>query len=72
MLCSTPAVQGSHSSASTAWGAVRGILNSPVKIIQDALITRCAQMLACYRNNGASSSSGRQLILPEGRKLLPV
>lgn len=43
-----------------------------MKIIPEAVITRCAQMLACYRKNCASSSSVGQPILSEGMKLLPV
>ncbi|XP_008516034.1 protein transport protein Sec24C isoform X1 [Equus przewalskii] len=52
--------------------AYRGVLNSPVKTVRDALITQCAQILACYRKNCASPSSAGQLILPECMKLLPV
>ena len=43
-----------------------------MKILPNTLITQCAQMLACYRKNCASSSSVGQLILSEGMKLLPV
>uniref|UniRef100_A0A8B9CJ93 SEC24 homolog C, COPII coat complex component n=1 Tax=Anser brachyrhynchus TaxID=132585 RepID=A0A8B9CJ93_9AVES len=52
--------------------AYRGVLNSPVKTVRDALINQCAQILACYRKNCASPSSAGQLILPECMKLLPV
>ncbi|NXL91463.1 SC24C protein, partial [Alectura lathami] len=52
--------------------AYRGVLNSPVKAVRDALINQCAQILACYRKNCASPSSAGQLILPECMKLLPV
>ncbi|XP_076981015.1 protein transport protein Sec24C isoform X2 [Tamandua tetradactyla] len=52
--------------------AYRGVLNSPLKTVQDTLITQCAQILACYRKNCASPSSAGQLILPECMKLLPV
>ncbi|XP_012579270.1 PREDICTED: protein transport protein Sec24C isoform X1 [Condylura cristata] len=52
--------------------AYRGVLNNPVKTVRDALITQCAQILACYRKNCASPSSAGQLILPECMKLLPV
>ncbi|XP_030308646.1 protein transport protein Sec24C isoform X1 [Calypte anna] len=52
--------------------AYRGVLSSPVKAVRDALISQCAQILACYRKNCASPSSAGQLILPECMKLLPV
>ncbi|NXP81852.1 SC24C protein, partial [Ramphastos sulfuratus] len=52
--------------------AYRGVLSSPVKTVRDALISQCAQILACYRKNCASPSSAGQLILPECMKLLPV
>uniref|UniRef100_A0A8C6YJV7 SEC24 homolog C, COPII coat complex component n=1 Tax=Nothoprocta perdicaria TaxID=30464 RepID=A0A8C6YJV7_NOTPE len=52
--------------------AYRGVLNSPVKTVRDALVNQCAQILACYRKNCASPSSAGQLILPECMKLLPV
>uniref|UniRef100_A0A8C0HRT4 SC24C protein n=1 Tax=Buteo japonicus TaxID=224669 RepID=A0A8C0HRT4_9AVES len=39
--------------------AYRGVLNSPVKTVRDALINQCAQILACYRKNCASPSSHR-------------
>ncbi|NXP50499.1 SC24C protein, partial [Heliornis fulica] len=52
--------------------AYRGVLGSPVKTVRDALISQCAQILACYRKNCASPSSAGQLILPECMKLLPV
>ncbi|NXX83230.1 SC24C protein, partial [Urocolius indicus] len=52
--------------------AYRGVLTSPVKTVRDALISQCAQILACYRKNCASPSSAGQLILPECMKLLPV
>jgi len=42
------------------------------KGVKDALVSRCAQMLACYRKNCASPSSAGQLILPECMKLLPL
>lgn len=41
--------------------AYRGVLNSPVKTVRDALITQCAQILACYRKNCASPSSAGQV-----------
>ncbi|XP_061857137.1 protein transport protein Sec24C isoform X2 [Colius striatus] len=52
--------------------AYRAVLNSPVKTVRDALVSQCAQILACYRKNCASPSSAGQLILPECMKLLPV
>ncbi|NXX94834.1 SC24C protein, partial [Centropus bengalensis] len=52
--------------------AYRGVLSSPVKAVREALLTQCAQVLACYRKNCASPSSAGQLILPECMKLLPV
>ncbi|CAG0892731.1 unnamed protein product [Cyprideis torosa] len=45
--------------------------NNP-KAIKEALINKCAQILACYRKHCASPSSPGQLILPEGMKLLPL
>ncbi|XP_059468717.1 protein transport protein Sec24C isoform X2 [Neocloeon triangulifer] len=48
------------------------ILDNTPKAVKDNLVSRCAQMLACYRKNCASPSSAGQLILPECMKLLPL
>lgn len=40
--------------------------------VKDDLISRTANILACYRKNCASPSSAGQLILPELMKLLPL
>ncbi|GLV32062.1 Secretory 24CD [Carabus blaptoides fortunei] len=48
------------------------LLENNPKAVKDALVNRCAQILACYRKNCASPSSAGQLILPECMKLLPL
>ncbi|CAB3372443.1 Hypothetical predicted protein [Cloeon dipterum] len=48
------------------------IMDGTPKAIKDGLVSRCAQMLACYRKNCANPSSAGQLILPECMKLLPL
>ena len=40
--------------------------------MKENLISRTANILACYRKNCASPSSAGQLILPEMMKLLPL
>jgi len=52
--------------------ALYRLRENPPKQVKDALIQRCAMMLACYRKNCASPSSAGQLILPECMKLLPL
>ncbi|XP_038109772.1 protein transport protein Sec24C isoform X1 [Culex quinquefasciatus] len=52
-------------------GLFKLLENNP-KAIKDSLITRAAQILACYRKNCASPTSAGQLILPECMKLLPL
>lgn len=48
------------------------LLDSTPRAVREALETRCAQILACYRKNCASPTSAGQLILPECMKLLPL
>ncbi|KAG8233361.1 hypothetical protein J437_LFUL005822 [Ladona fulva] len=48
------------------------LLDSTPKAVKDGLVSRCAQILACYRKNCATPSSSGQLILPECMKLLPL
>ncbi|KAL1402141.1 hypothetical protein pipiens_019856 [Culex pipiens pipiens] len=52
-------------------GLFKLLENNP-KAIKDILITRTAQILACYRKNCASSTSTDQLVLPNCMKLLPL
>ncbi|KAL1404462.1 hypothetical protein pipiens_018875 [Culex pipiens pipiens] len=52
-------------------GLFKLLENNP-KAIKDSLITRTAQILACYRKNCASSTSADQLVLPNCMKLLPL
>lgn len=52
-------------------GLFKLLENNP-KAIKDSLVTRAAQILACYRKNCASPTSAGQLILPECMKLLPL
>ncbi|XP_042905393.1 protein transport protein Sec24C [Parasteatoda tepidariorum] len=52
--------------------SVQKITEEAPKQIKDYLITRAAQILACYRKNCAQASSAGQLILPECMKLLPL
>ena len=47
-------------------------MESTPKAVKEALISNCANILACYRKNCASPSSAGQLILPECMKLLPL
>lgn len=58
-----------------AVAAFRGVLSSPTKVVRDALVNQCAQILACYRKNCASPSSAGQVLqspLPLGRSAWPV
>ncbi|XP_068231353.1 protein transport protein Sec24C [Palaemon carinicauda] len=48
------------------------LLESNAKQVKENLISRTANILACYRKNCASPSSAGQLILPEMMKLLPL
>lgn len=48
------------------------LMDSSPKQIKDNLVSRCAQILACYRKNCATPISAAQLILPECMKLLPL
>ena len=48
------------------------LLENTPKAIKDGLISRAAQILACYRKHCASPTSAGQLILPECMKLLPL
>ncbi|GAB0097932.1 SEC24C [Sergentomyia squamirostris] len=48
------------------------LLDNTPKVVKDNLISRCAQILACYRKHCASPASAGQLILPESMKLLPL
>ncbi|KAL1399168.1 hypothetical protein pipiens_008412, partial [Culex pipiens pipiens] len=52
-------------------GLFKMLENNP-KAIKNSLITRTAQILACYRKNCASSTSADQLVLPNCMKLLPL
>lgn len=52
--------------------AARDVLNSNPKAIREGLMSRCANILACYRKNCASPSTQGQLILPECMKVLPL
>lgn len=52
--------------------AVRKVTEDSPKQTKDYLISRSAQILACYRKNCAQASSAGQLILPECMKLLPL
>ncbi|XP_071503728.1 protein transport protein Sec24C-like [Diadema antillarum] len=52
--------------------AIRSVFTSNPKAIRDGVISRCANILACYRKNCASPSSHGQLILPECMKVLPL
>ncbi|KAK7071405.1 Protein transport protein Sec24C, partial [Halocaridina rubra] len=52
--------------------AVARLLESSAKQVKENLISRTANILACYRKNCASPSSAGQLILPEMMKLLPL
>ncbi|GIX93086.1 protein transport protein Sec24C [Caerostris extrusa] len=51
---------------------VRKVTEETPKQIKEYLISRSAQILACYRKNCAQASSAGQLILPECMKLLPL
>lgn len=48
------------------------LLENTPKLVKDNLVSRCAQILACYRKHCASPAAPGQLILPESLKLLPV
>ncbi|XP_043495941.1 protein transport protein Sec24C [Polistes fuscatus] len=48
------------------------LIESTPRAVKDNLISRCANMLAAYRKNCASTSNAGQLILPECMKLLPL
>jgi protein transport protein SEC24 len=48
------------------------LLEHTPKAIKDGMISRAAQILACYRRHCASPTSAGQLILPECMKLLPL
>ena len=52
--------------------AVRDQLLKTPKDVREAIMTQCAEILACYRKNCANPSSVGQLILPESMKLLPL
>lgn len=52
-------------------GLFKLLENNP-KMIKDSIISRAAQMLACYRKHCSSPISAGQLILPECMKLLPL
>ncbi|GFY38881.1 protein transport protein Sec24C [Trichonephila inaurata madagascariensis] len=51
---------------------VKKVTEETPKQIKEYLISRSAQILACYRKNCAQASSAGQLILPECMKLLPL
>ncbi|KAG8199011.1 hypothetical protein JTE90_001808 [Oedothorax gibbosus] len=51
---------------------VRRVTEENPKQIRESLVSRSAQVLACYRKNCAQASSAGQLILPECMKLLPL
>lgn len=46
--------------------------DSTPKAIKDSLVSRAAQILACYRKKCATPTSASQLVLPECMKLLPL
>lgn len=48
------------------------LMEGTPKSVKDSLVSRCAQILACYRKNCATPISAGQLILPECMKLLPL
>ncbi len=52
--------------------SMRENLKQNPRVVREALMNQCAQILACYRKNCASPSSVGQLILPECMKLLPL
>lgn len=52
--------------------SIQELMETNPKSVKEALISNCAQILACYRKNCASPSSAGQLILPECMKLLPL
>lgn len=52
--------------------SITRLLETNAKQVKDDLISRTANILACYRKNCASPSSAGQLILPELMKLLPL
>lgn len=55
-----------------AKSSLRLLMEQNPKAVKDNIISRCSQILACYRKNCASPSLAGQLILPECMKLLPV
>uniref|UniRef100_A0A646QIX8 Protein transport protein Sec24C n=1 Tax=Hemiscolopendra marginata TaxID=943146 RepID=A0A646QIX8_9MYRI len=55
-----------------AKSGLRLLMEQNPKAVKETIITRCAQILACYRKNCASPSLVGQLILPECMKLLPI
>lgn len=52
--------------------SVAKMIESSPKSVKEALVARCATILAAYRKHCASPSSAGQLILPECMKLLPL
>ncbi|XP_069475104.1 protein transport protein Sec24C-like isoform X2 [Ambystoma mexicanum] len=53
--------------------AYSAILQSPLKEVRDALVTRLTQILACYRQQcAASCMSDGQLVMPQFLKALPI
>lgn len=52
--------------------SIARLLETNAKQVKENLISKTANILACYRKNCASPSSAGQLILPEMMKLLPL
>lgn len=52
--------------------AAKDVVQSNPKSVREGLMSRCANILACYRKNCASPSTQGQLILPECMKVLPL